>query len=309
MSEAFCAAVDWGTTSFRLWLLDRDGRSLAVRRSTEGMTHCAPDRFGSVLEAHLEALDAPADLPVVVCGMAGARQGWREAPYAEAPAVLDDILSGAVVPPDARRDVRILPGVCQCGVEGDDVMRGEETQLLGLSAGGRADVSACLPGTHSKWVSVSGGAVRRFRTFMTGELFAAIGAHTILSFSLAGAKPDPESSEFSAAVKRMMGEPESLTGALFSIRAGMLLGSSEPAAAASTLSGLLIGAEMAAAREAGFLSVRPTLVSSGALAESYRAAFAIAGIGFDEADAEEAVLAGLRRAAFELFAAPRTNPT
>jgi 2-dehydro-3-deoxygalactonokinase len=304
MGEAFCAAVDWGTSSFRIWLLARDGAALAVRRSSEGMTHCAPDRFAAVLEAHLDALGADGALPVVVCGMAGARQGWREAPYVDTPAPLDALVAGAVAPPGTRRAVRILPGICQRDPAAPDVMRGEETQLLGLATDADGNVTACLPGTHSKWVRVSGGRVLRMRSVMTGELFAAIGGHTILSHSLGGGTADPESPAFAAAVSRMMDAPGALTAELFSIRAGNLLGLRDAADGASTLSGLLIGAEIGAMRAEGYLAATPTLVSSGAMAALYRRAFAVAGVSIAQADAETAVLSGLRRAATLLFDGP-----
>ena len=93
--------------------------------------------------------------------MAGARQGWREAPYLDAPADLGALVAGAVAPamPDARSSPRVLPGVCQRLMGAEDVMRGEETQLLGLGAlwPGFGGV-VCMPGTHSKWVQLSGRA-------------------------------------------------------------------------------------------------------------------------------------------------------
>jgi 2-dehydro-3-deoxygalactonokinase len=303
MGQAFCAAVDWGTSSFRIWLLARDGTVLAVRRSAEGMTHCAPDGFAAVLETHLEALGAEETLPVVICGMAGARQGWREAPYVDTPAPLEDLVAGTVAPAGTQRHVRILPGICQRDAAAPDVMRGEETQLMGLATDADGNLTACLPGTHSKWVRVSGGRVLRMRSVMTGELFAAIGGHTILSHSLRGGAAEADSPVFAAAVTRMLDAPGALTAELFSIRAGELLGLRDGAAGASTLSGLLIGAEIAAVRAEGFLAGRPTLVSSGAMAALYRRAFAVAGVAFEEADAEAAVLAGLRRAAALLFGA------
>src|SRR5690606_13941786 len=116
------AAVDWGTSSFRLWLLDSAGSVLAERRSGEGMLSAGTEGFAPILERHLAALDAPAELPVIVCGMAGARQGWVEAPYVALPAGLEDILAGAVPVPGGRRPVRILPGLAQRRPETPDVI-------------------------------------------------------------------------------------------------------------------------------------------------------------------------------------------
>ena len=99
MSQAEYAAVDWGTSSFRLWLIDRAGGVLQERRSQEGMMAAAKLGFAAVLQSHLDAVGAANDLPVVVCGMAGARQGWVEAGYIDTPAPLAFIMERAVPVP------------------------------------------------------------------------------------------------------------------------------------------------------------------------------------------------------------------
>src|SRR5258707_14836401 len=161
MNQAETVAVDWGRSSFRLWLIERAGSVLAERRSGEGMMAAAKPGFATVLQSYLDAGGAANDLPVVICGMAGARQGWVEAGYIDTPAHLAFILERAVPVPGQSRDIRILPGIAQRDPKAPDVMRGEETQLLGaLGADGEALV--CMPGTHSKWASVRGGTVERF---------------------------------------------------------------------------------------------------------------------------------------------------
>ena len=156
MSEAAFVAVDWGTTSFRLWLLSKDGTVLGERRSSEGMTTAMNSGFENVLNSHLSALNAPSDIPVIICGMAGARQGWVEAGYVATPCDLSSVLSGATPVPNVARDIRILPGIAQRDQQVPDVMRGEETQLLGALSESFASGTqlVCMPGTHSKWVNV-----------------------------------------------------------------------------------------------------------------------------------------------------------
>src|SRR4051812_50197844 len=73
MPKPAYVAVDWGTSSFRLWLVDRAGHVLAERRSDEGMLAAAKAGFAGVLQSHLAAVEAPEHLPVLVCGMAGGR--------------------------------------------------------------------------------------------------------------------------------------------------------------------------------------------------------------------------------------------
>src|SRR5258707_7114148 len=170
MSQAEYAAVDWGTSSFRLWLIDRAGGVLQERRSQEGMMAAAKLGFAAVLQSHLDAVGAANDLAVVVCGMAGARQGWVEAGYIDTPAHLAFILERAVPVPGQSRDIRILPGIAQRDPKAPDVMRGEETQLLGalgVDAAGEAGVR--MPGTQSKWGRANGGAADRLAALLAGE--------------------------------------------------------------------------------------------------------------------------------------------
>src|ERR1700747_3755838 len=148
MSQAAYAAVDWGTSSFRLWLIDDTGCVLAERRSHEGMMAAAKPGFAAVLQSHLSAVQAPGDLPVIICGMAGARQGWVEAGYIDTPAPLAAILARAAIVPGQSRDIRILPGIAQRDVAAPDVMRGEETPLPGALGGDIANAAlVCMPGT------------------------------------------------------------------------------------------------------------------------------------------------------------------
>lgn len=300
-SVPFCAAVDWGTSNFRIWLLDEQGRALAERSSGEGMRACVPDRFASVLESHLGALSAPADLPVVVAGMAGARGAWREVPYLETPANLSSLHAHAVRVEGLGRKVSILPGICQRARGCEDVMRGEETQLAGALKKGVADSALfCMPGTHSKWVWVEKARVMRFTTFMTGELFELVSTHSILREMVGGeGEVDPGSFSFREAVSEML-EGAELSGKLFSIRAAALLAGETAPDAKARLSGLCIGAELAAAvKEVGEDHI--VLIASGAMADLYEAAISIAGLKSRIYDGAEVARCGLYHAARGLW--------
>jgi 2-dehydro-3-deoxygalactonokinase len=294
---------DWGTTRFRLWLVDGAGHFLAEKRSDDGLDVSRDKGFAATLESHLSALGAPSGLPVIICGMAGSRQGWVEANYVPVPADLGAILSGSVKIEGIARDVRIIPGLSQSGAS-LNVMRGEETQLLGailernLSSG-----IIAMPGTHSKWVELEAGKAKSFSTYLTGELYALLAAQSILRHSIGTAADlaSPDHPQFATALKSMLaGEP--LLGQLFGIRAAMLLQDLAPEGAASYLSGLLIGAEIAGARPK--VQDRVTLVASGAMATLYGKAFALAGVNFDLVDADEAVRKGLFVAASGIWPTP-----
>ncbi len=303
MSEApAIAAVDWGTTRLRVWLLSGAGRVLAERRGDDGLLSAREAGFPAVLERHLAALGAPATLPVIMCGMVGSRQGWVEAPYVDVPARIEAILQGAQRIAGQRRDMRIVPGLAQRSAEAPDVIRGEETQLAGAGLPGTGGQVVCMPGTHSKWVLVEDGAVSDFGTWPTGELFSVLARHSILRHSL-GEHPaavTPDNVFFRQWCERALGEGGDVTSKLFAIRAAGLLQGLGAAEAAACLSGLLIGGEIASARRRyGAGNAPVVLVASGALGALYATALDVAGLAVRIVDADEAVRAGLVEAARE----------
>ncbi|MFA6156758.1 2-dehydro-3-deoxygalactonokinase [Mesorhizobium sp.] len=304
------AAVDWGTTRMRVWLIDRDGKVLAERRGDDGLITAQQKGFSVILEAHLAALAAPETLPVIICGMAGSRQGWLEAPYVTVPAPLRAILAGAAPVPGQRRDIRIIPGLAQRLADAPDVIRGEETQLAGAGLPAAGCQLVCMPGTHSKWVQVEDGAVTGFGTWPTGELFSVLAAHSILRHSL-GEHPKPVAADnpfFRRWCETALAEGGDVTSRLFSIRAAGLLQDLKADDAAACLSGLLIGGEIASARRRhGEGAASVVLIASGALALLYQAALGLAGLDVRAVDADEAVRAGLVEAARENGMIARTG--
>jgi 2-dehydro-3-deoxygalactonokinase len=259
--------------------------------------------YPAVLESHLSALGASADLPVVIAGMAGARTGWREAPYVETPAPLVGLFQHAVQPEGASRPIYILPGVCQREGGAYDVMRGEETQLAGALEQGLDNALFCLPGTHSKWALVEQGQVRRFSTVMTGELFHLISRQSILRLSVpedGDAEADPDI--FDAAVAQALAPGFALTSVLFSIRAeGLLAGQGAKVNPAARLSGLLIGAEIAAIRDDLLRHGKAYLIGTGKLTRLYARAITKAGGEPVMLDGGLLVRRGLLASALSLF--------
>lgn len=294
------AAVDWGTTRLRVWLLDARGAVLDERRSDEGLLTAQHKGFATVLDRQLQDMGAARDLPAIVCGMAGARQGWVEAPYVDVPSSLGDILGAAVPVPGAGRDARIVPGLAQRDPRAPDVMRGEETQLAGIAGLiGSGSHLVCMPGTHCKWVTAEGGAIKSFGTWPTGEMFSVLAQHSILRHSIGDtpAKVSPESQVFRDRCKEALSDGD-IGARLFGIRAAGLLSGLGQQDAAAALSGLLIGAEVASAvRRFGRRDTPVVLVVSGALGALYAEAMRLDGIAVTIADADEAVLAGLVAAA------------
>ncbi|MGL4310765.1 MAG: 2-dehydro-3-deoxygalactonokinase [Paracoccaceae bacterium] len=266
---------------------------LAEGGSSAGMGALTPDGFEpALLTLVLDWLgDKPVD--VIVCGMAGAKQGWTEAPYRSVPCTpLDPTASVMPACTDPRLRVRILSGLSQARPA--DVMRGEETQIAGfLSDRPDFDGVLCLPGTHTKWAHISAGEVVSFRTFMTGEMFALLSAQSVLRHGLNGDGVDVAA--FLEAVSDTMSRPETLAARLFGIRAEGLLAGLSPAAARGRLSGLLIGAELAAARPY-WLGQPVAIIGSDAMSRAYLDALTAQGASAEIADAARLTLAGLAAA-------------
>lgn len=286
-------AVDWGTSHLRIWLMQS---AQAVRRidSEKGMGQLSKAEFEPVL-LDLLADHLPADgvLDVLCCGMVGSRQGWAEARYANVPCTPPGLEIATLAPTqDPRLRVHILPGVKQD--KPADVMRGEETQIAGaLAVRPGFDGVICLPGTHCKWAHISAGEIVSFRTFMTGEMFALLSGQSVLRHSIAASGWDAAS--FDAAVDHALSRPAALAGDLFSLRAEALLQDLPSETARARLSGLLIGAELAAAKPY-WLGQNVMVLGEDALAQAYVTALAAQGVPAELINAESMTLRGLTAA-------------
>ena len=299
-------AVDWGTSSLRAWHFDAAGTVVAQHRSDQGLLKVAPGGFADVLRTAVGEWLRD-DSVVLMSGMVGSRQGWAEARYVAAPCGADELAASLT---EVSFDCRclIVPGVMQRGLAAPDVMRGEETQLVGLAAGNaQADNAratsglAVLPGTHSKWVWREAGRITWFRTFMTGELFDLLCQHSLLGRSMPATQIDPGGFALGLAQAHA---PGGLLEKLFTLRARWLLGELTTEQQRGCLSGLLLGTELAdalsaLAREAGpaaAMARRADLIASPALAEVYATLLTSAGFEVQVAD-ESAAARGLQRIA------------
>jgi 2-dehydro-3-deoxygalactonokinase len=292
-------AVDWGTSNLRAWGIDSAGDVVFAVSSDQGMGKLTRDAYPSVLSALIAPHVGDAAIDVLICGMAGARQGWMEAPYLETPAVFSGFMAGAVRPETAGTKFapQILPGICQRAAGREDVMRGEETQLLGLMALKTGfEGTVIMPGTHSKWVRVADGRITEFATAMTGELYDVLGTRSVLRHSLAGEHMGPATEDGVAeGLAAGLGQPEMLSSTLFRTRAAALLGGRGADWCAGYLSGLLVGSEIGGLR--GWLGEAPVpLIGSARLARLYGAGLARIGLESEAIDATEVTLAGLKAA-------------
>lgn len=233
--------IDWGTSSLRGALLDAQGQVLDERGAPRGIMTVAPGKFPAVLRDTFGDWLQRCDL-ALICGMAGSRQGWIEAPYCPCPAGFGDVARQLAWVEPGR--IAIVPGL-SCEHDGaPDVLRGEETQVLGaLQLLGINDGVLVLPGTHSKWVRVREGRVTDFSTCMTGEVYGLLRRHSILARTMPDADGELDEAAFERGLAHARRSPGLLQSA-FSTRTLSLFGRMAEAALPSYLSGLVIGEEL-----------------------------------------------------------------
>lgn len=287
-------AIDWGTTNFRAFRLD--GSTIVDRiPSGPGILAVPPGSFPKTLESLLAAWLQAGEEKILMAGMVGSRQGWLEAPYLACPTDLAT-LAAATIPvpfpqiPFSPATVRLVPGLTTTDPQGTpEVMRGEEVQLAGILHRIAPDALVCLPGTHSKWVHVAQGRIATFTTHLTGEAFQALRHHTILGRLMHDGPTLP--GPFADGVDRAA-QPGGLLHHLFGARTRVLIGALPETHAASYLSGLLIGHEVAAVAPTSLVH----LVGAAALSALYAAAIAQRG-GMSLILDQDAAATGLARIA------------
>jgi len=286
--------IDWGTSNRRAWWLDAAGEVLAEHADDQGLL-AVQGRFAESLQAlRTQGPALPAGAPTLMSGMVGSASGWREVPYLDAATPLTDIARHLAPVPvdDVAARVFIVPGVCFVGTDGSvDVMRGEETQLLGAHLLGRGDGWYVLPGTHSKWVRLQGGRVADLATYMTGELFSLLTQQGTLSSVARAGEPNPPAFAHGVAAAARSG----LSNALFGCRAQVVTGRLAASHARDYLSGLLIGAEWHdVLRRSAQAPSRVTLIGSPELAERYTTVGRMLGCSVAALDVRVVQLAALR---------------
>jgi 2-dehydro-3-deoxygalactonokinase len=298
---------DWGTSRLRLFLLEND--AVAATCDGPGISALATSPVATRVETLADLIapwtDGKRPIPVLLSGMAGSRNGLVEAPYAALPLRSETWCREAATLGTPSMHITIAAGVRSGGVgKSPDVMRGEETQIFGAmqldSVLRRASHLVVLPGTHSKWVVISDGSIERFRSAITGELYALLRDHSTMfrtdavptSARTVGG-PD-WSAGFCAGVERSANRDGGLLATLFEARAAQLLDDRSQAWAAGFVSGLLIACEIGAMRETFHAPASITLIGDAKLTELYQAVFSIRGVKTRSLDGGESAIAGLQ---------------
>lgn len=281
-------AVDWGTSNFRAFRLGAGGAILARHSSSQGILSVAKGGFAEVLRAEVGEWIDLGEQRILLCGMIGSRQGWVEAPYLACPAGLAELAGSLISVPFEDAEVRLVPGVSGRDPQGiPEMMRGEETQAVGLLESGVGGGLVCFPGTHTKWVHIRDGRIVDFITSMTGEVYGALREHTILGRAMSS-KGTADSEAFLQGVERSA-DSGGLLHHLFGVRTLGLVDQLKEDSTASYLSGLLIGHEVRAA----MLSPADVhVVGAAALCSLYRQAIGSCG-GTATVETEDAAAHGL----------------
>lgn len=286
-------AVDWGTTNCRAWVVGEGGRVEASRDFPLGVSKLRPGeaeaRFRDTVRPSLNA----EDLPALLCGMIGSNLGWRAVPYFDCPAGLAALARGLAIVADDP-PAWIVPGLRgQRPDGGPDVMRGEEVQILGWAAGApersRGAHLICHPGTHTKWVRLHDGRIESFVTAMSGELFDLLSRYSVIK----GPADAHDGPAFLAGVKGA-GDGSALASRLFTTRSRVVGGDMAPEDANAYLSGVLVGADVAASPALLGATAEPVvLIGVPRLCGLYQKALSARGIASTTHDGDEAALAGL----------------
>lgn len=289
-------AIDWGTSSFRLWACDESGHSVTHFHSNEGMQYAVNQGFAAILDKYLQQLDCHKNCPIIICGMAGAKQGWSETPYIKLPTTLNDLTTHAIRFQHHQHPVVILPGLAQDDVDKPDVMRGEETIISGYinTQDDNNDFLLCLPGTHSKWVTYRDQSITHFHSFMTGELFNLLKEYSILRFDMT--ENNNDDLIFITQIKKIIESPAQFSQYLFQARAGILLGYQKQEHCFSYISATVIGLEIAAMLQQCQQTKKIILLGNGHLLSLYQKALSSINITYDTNDSYHCVQAGLHHA-------------
>ncbi len=299
--------LDWGSTNLRAYAFDATGRILGIRQSEAGALTLKGD---AAFDAALVALVgdwalSQSNAKLIACGMVGARTGWREAQYVECgvAAPLTQMVRGlaqrlaagvTTVATSLRRPLTIIPGLKSSE---PDVMRGEETQIVGSDV---VNGVVVCPGTHSKWVQMSGHHVESFATFFTGEMHALIRAHSSVGKALNAPPMLDDGHSFHLGLSYARSGAASWLHDLFVMRAAVVTGTKTPEQISTVLSGWLLGCEFSAA-----LSMYPdtqeiTVLASEALLPWYQRTGEAFGVKVITPDSTAATARGLWRVAHYL---------
>ena len=305
MSEIALIGLDWGSTHARAYAFDHGGEVVDRAQSDAGaLTLKNSQQFDDTLYELVGSwAKANPSAPLIACGMVGAKSGWREAGYVALGANVGiglDVQIAALaanvvhVETSLGRALAIIPGIKS---DEPDVMRGEETQLVGSEV---AEGIVVLPGTHSKWVHMKAGSVDSFATFYTGEMNALIREHSSVGALIKSAPDHDDVAAFEMGLHYARAGAASWLHDLFVLRASVVTAQRSEAFVSTALAGWLLGCEIGAALAMYPQTRGVVLVASAALAPWYESATRAFGVDCDAMNAEQVTTRGLWKIAQQI---------
>ncbi|MEJ7827772.1 MAG: 2-dehydro-3-deoxygalactonokinase [Segetibacter sp.] len=305
-------SCDWGTTAFRLRLIEAESLSIVAEQSTKQGISDTHEQWKksntneegrltfylTIIREHITAIEQKIgaslnDVPLIISGMASSTVGMVDVPYKEIPFSIDgsDLKVHTIeATDDFKHTIQVISGVRTA----DDVMRGEETKLIGCMADVASEKSNVyiFPGTHPKHVEVKGGKAIAFKTFITGELFDLLSKESILAVSVEEGRDLQQAGNLQSFEKGVNESKDSnLLHSLFLVRTNQVFKKLSKQENYYYLSGLLIGAQLRDLTNIAFAGL--TVVGNATLTPYYIAALRI--VGLPEAEiisADEALIKG-----------------
>jgi 2-dehydro-3-deoxygalactonokinase len=294
MNEPLLISADWGTSSFRAFLLGKTGEILAKHTAGLGIMKVPDNDFPGVFNRLLnDWLNTYPKIPILMSGMIGSEQGWSLAPHVKLPAGLGDLATNLhPIQISSERTGYIVPGLSTTGSTGvHDIIRGEETQIMGgLEERIPTECVLCLPGTHSKWATLANGVITDFQTSLTGEALDVLVIHSIL-----GRLMEEETSngrEVLVQGLQRSGDAGGLLHHLFGVRSQGFSKKIDKQNLKSYLAGILIGHEIKGMKEIYSHLDSITIVAGERISEIYKQAFDFFAVKSQVVDGEMAAIRG-----------------
>lgn len=276
VSEPALIGIDWGTSSLRAFLIGAGGEVLDHISKPLGIMQIKDGDFERSFNDLVGPWQQAIDLPIIASGMITSRNGWVETPYVSVPSGVQQLADSLVTHKTSDgTTITFVTGMTADHNGVPDVMRGEETQIIGASGLGMSNGIFVMPGTHSKWITVSCDQIVDYSTYMTGEVFAALSKHTILATLMEYAPFKEDAFRKGCAVG--LAEGSNFLHDLFGVRSLPLFGKITGTMVKDYLSGLLIGAEVKGA-DVAQIKGPVTIIGRDDLADRYEIALSIAGL-------------------------------
>ena len=307
MARGLFIAVDWGTSHLRAYLCQRGEDTplqLLAQRCGPGVVKVSTDFKNTLLDCIAPWRQQYGPLPILMTGQINSSIGWQVSPYLDCPLQPQEIATACQSFACEGHKITLLPGL-RCALQNNlqDVMRGEELQILGFlqlqPSYKKGSILLCLPGTHSKWVLLRDGQIHCFKTAMTGELFDLLCHQSVLIQADSGVGDFDWAAFEQGCEFTLCSDSGNFVHGLFSVRTRQLSGEMTALQAKAYLSGLLIGSDVRAARNAKEWQLsqgsQVVVIGSSQLNRCFSLALSSIGVQCSEFDVQSATLSGFSK--------------